>query len=60
MDTLRAMPDPQERLAGLLPLADSLGATYLVFDFDVKPEMLNKLPVNVLMHNDSYVLLKLH
>ena len=39
MDTLRAMTDPRERLAGLVPLAESLGATYLVVDFDVAPEM---------------------
>ena len=60
MDALRAMTDPQERLAGLVPLADSLGASYLVVDFDVTPEMLNDLPVNVVMQNEGYLLLKLH
>jgi O-antigen/teichoic acid export membrane protein len=60
MDTLRAMTDPQERLAGLVPLAESLGATYLVVNFEIAPEILSDLPVNVLMQNDSYCLLKLH
>ena len=60
METLRAMTDPQRRLAGLVPLADSLGASYLVVDFDVPPEMLSYLPASVVMHNDRYILLKLH
>lgn len=60
MDTLRAMTDPRERLAGLVPLAERLGATYLVVDFDIAPERLSELPVNLLMQNDSYSLLKLH
>jgi len=60
MDTLRAVTDPQERLAGLVPLAGSLGATYLVVDFDVELERLSELPVSVVMQNDGYCLLKLH
>ena len=60
MDGLRAMTDPRERLAGLVPLAGSLGATYLVVDYDVAPEMWSDLPVSVVMQNDGYCLLKLH
>jgi O-antigen/teichoic acid export membrane protein len=60
MDTLRAMANSQERLAGLVPLAKSLGATYLAVDFNVTPEMLSPLPVSVLMQNAGYILLKLH
>jgi hypothetical protein len=60
MDTLRAMANSQERLAGLVPLAKSLGATYLAVDFNVTPEMLSPLPVSVLMQNPGYILLKLH
>jgi hypothetical protein len=60
MDTLRAMTDPRKRLDGLVPLADSLGAAYLVVDFNVMPETLKSLPVSLVLHNDGYTLLKLH
>jgi hypothetical protein len=60
MDILRAMSSPPERLAGLVPLAKSLGATFLVVDFNLTPEMLSSLPVSVVMHNEGYILLKLH
>jgi O-antigen/teichoic acid export membrane protein len=60
MAALRAMPDPQERLAGLVPLAVNLKADYLVVDFKVAPETLSSLPVTVVMQNDGYILLKLH
>ena len=60
MDSLRAMTDSQARLAGLVPLAKSLGAVYLVVDFGVAPEMLKSLPVSVVMQDESYLLLKLH
>jgi O-antigen/teichoic acid export membrane protein len=60
MDTLRAMTDPRKRLEGLVALTDSLGASYLVVDFDVAPDMLRYKPVNLVMHNDGYTLLKLH
>ncbi len=60
MDTLRAMTDPQERLAKLVPLADRLGAIYLVIDYAVPPAAASQLPVSVVMQNDSYLLLKLH
>jgi O-antigen/teichoic acid export membrane protein len=59
-DSLRAMTDPMQRLEGLVALADSLRADYLVVDFDVPPEKLSHLPVSVVMHNDGYILLKLH
>ena len=60
MDTLRAVSDPLERLKGLLSLAESLKAKYLVVDFKVMPNALNGMPVNVVMQNDGYLLLKLH
>ena len=60
MAALRAMPDPQERLDGLVPLAVSLKADYLVVDFQVAPQVLTGLPVTVVMQNDGYILLKLH
>ena len=59
MAALRAMPDPQERLAGLIPLAVSLKADYLVVDFKVAPQTLSSLPATVVMQNDDYILLKL-
>jgi hypothetical protein len=59
MAALRAMPDPQERLEGLVPLAVSLNADYLVVDFKVAPQVLTSLPVTVVMQNDDYILLKL-
>jgi hypothetical protein len=60
IDTLRAMTDPQERLAELVPLAESMRATYLVVDFAVTAEMLRYQPVSVVMQNGGYILLKLH
>jgi O-antigen/teichoic acid export membrane protein len=60
MDSIRAMTDTQERLAGLVPLAKKLGAIYLVVDFDLEPEMIRVLPVDVVMQNEGYLLLKLH
>ena len=59
MESLRAMTDPQERLEGLVPLAVSLKADYLVIDFEVAQEILASLPVIVVMQNDGYILLKL-
>jgi hypothetical protein len=41
--SLRAMTDPQARLDGLLSLAASLKADFLVIDFQVAPEMLSRL-----------------
>jgi O-antigen/teichoic acid export membrane protein len=60
MDVFRDMTDPGQRLDGLVPLAESLGADYLVIDFEVSPRMLKDLPVSVVMQNDGYVLFKLH
>jgi hypothetical protein len=60
MDTLRSMTDPQKRLEGLIPLANSLGANYLVVDFHVTPETVAALPVSLVMQNSGYILLKLH
>jgi hypothetical protein len=37
------MTDPQARLDGLLSLAASLKADFLVIDFQVAPEMLSRL-----------------
>jgi O-antigen/teichoic acid export membrane protein len=59
-ESLRATPDAQERLEGLVPLAASLNADYLVIDFQVAAEILDNLPVTVLLQNNDYILLKLH
>jgi len=58
-ESLRAITDPQKRLEGLVSLAVSLKADYLVIDFKVAPEILDFLPVTVLMQNNGYILLKL-
>jgi len=58
-ESLRANPAPQKRLEGLVPLAVSLKADYLVIDFEVAPEIISSLPVTVVMQNDGYILLKL-
>ncbi len=60
VDAIRAATDPQERLARLIPLAKSLEAGYMIIDFEITPEMLNDLPVTVVMQNDMYTLLELH
>jgi len=54
------MADPAARLYGLISLAASLKAGYLVIDFPVAPETLSSLPVTVIMQNDVYTLLELH
>jgi len=59
-EALRAMNDPQGRLAGLISLAEELKADYLVIDFDVASEILSALPLKVLFHNDGYTLIQLH
>ena len=59
-EALRAMSDPQQRLTGLVSLAESLKAVYLVIDFPVKPEAIASQPVKVIMQNDVYTLLKVH
>jgi hypothetical protein len=60
MQKLRAISDPQDRLEGLVPLAVSLKADYLVIDFEVFGDTLANLPVAVVLQNDGYLLLKLH
>lgn len=60
MDVIRALTDPSARLEQLVPLAQELGAVYLVVDFAVPPEALTGLPVTVVMQNDGYLLLQLH
>ncbi|NTV37905.1 MAG: hypothetical protein HGA82_01750 [Anaerolineales bacterium] len=60
MDAIRALTDPSARLEQLVPLAEQLGAAYLVVDFAVPSEALTGLPVTVLMQNDGYLLLQLH
>ena len=60
VEALRAIDDPQARLDGLVPLAQSLGAHYLVIDFPVSAQVLADLPVGVVMQNDGFILLKLH
>jgi hypothetical protein len=59
VEALRSMTDPVERLKGLISLAKSLKAKYLVIDFMVAPEALSNLPVTITMQNNSYILLQL-
>jgi hypothetical protein len=59
-EALRAMTDPQERLKGLVSLAESLKAEFLVVDFDVSPQTFTSLPATVVMQNEGYILLKIH
>jgi hypothetical protein len=56
---LRSLTDPSARLEGLVSLAASLKADYLVVDFHVPAEALTGLPVMVMMQNDGYLLLAL-
>jgi hypothetical protein len=57
VEALQAQEDPQARLAGLLPLAQSLKASYLVIDFPVTEQLLKNLPLKVVMENEVYTLL---
>jgi O-antigen/teichoic acid export membrane protein len=59
VETIRGMTDPQERLDRLVPLAESLNASYLVIDFQVAPESISSLPVTVVMQNEGFSLFKL-
>jgi hypothetical protein len=59
VETTRGMTDPQERLDRLVPLAESLNASYLVIDFQAAPELISSLPVTVVMQNEGFSLLKL-
>jgi hypothetical protein len=59
-EDLRGVSDPQERLKGLISLADGLKAEYLVVDFETTPDYLASLPVKVMLHNDGYTLMQLH
>ncbi len=59
VEALQDMPDPQQRLERLVPLAVSLKATYLAIDFAVTPQALTGFPVKVIMQNDTYTLMEL-
>ncbi len=59
-EALRGLTDPQERLKGLVSLAVSLKANYLVIDFNVSPQIFPSLPVTVVMQNEGYILFKIH
>ncbi len=58
-EALRAMDDPQERLKGLVALAEGLKADYLVIDFNVAPQVFSSLQATVVMQNEGYILLKI-
>jgi hypothetical protein len=60
VNAIRNLTDPAQRLDELMPLAEQLGAAYLVVDFTVPPSALSGLPVTVVMQNDGYLLLKLN
>jgi hypothetical protein len=59
VEIIRGMTDPQERLDRLVPLAESLNASYLVIDFQVAPESISSLPVTMMMQNEGFSLLQL-
>jgi hypothetical protein len=59
LDVLRAIPDTVERIQGLIALAKSLDAKYLVINSRVLPKILADLPVTILMQDDDYSLLEL-
>lgn len=59
-EALRVMDDPQERLKGLVTLAASLKADYLVIDFNVTPQILSSLQATVVVQNEGYILLRIH
>ena len=59
LDVLRAISDPIERMQGLIDLAKSLDAKYLVINSRVLPTILADLPVTILMQDDDYSLLEL-
>ncbi len=60
-DDLRALPDPMERLEGLITLAGDLGARYLIVDFPVTTSMLDSLASNIslVMQNTEFTMLQL-
>ncbi len=59
-EALRSIANPQERLAGLILLAEYLKAYYLVIDFQVTPESYATLPLTIVMQNGTYTLFKFH
>lgn len=59
VEALRAEPDEAVRLAGIVQLAQSLGADYLALDFAPAPAALTGLPVEVVLQNEGYTLLEL-
>jgi hypothetical protein len=59
-EALRAKTDPQERLKGLVSLAGTLKAEFLVVDFDVPPQIFTNLPATLLVKENGYFLLKIH
>jgi hypothetical protein len=54
------LSDPQQRLARLVPLAESLKAEYLAVDFKVTPEQVSGVGGKVVMQNDTYTLVELN
>jgi hypothetical protein len=59
VEAIRTMVDAQERVTSLIPLAERLGASYLIVDFEITSQDLEGLPVTVLMQNEVYTLLEL-
>jgi hypothetical protein len=59
-EALRANPNSQERLSGLISMARTLKADYLIIDFKIAPTFLAGLPLNVLLQNAGYTLIKLN
>jgi hypothetical protein len=56
---LRTISDPVEQMRGLIDLAKSLDAKFLVINSRVLPIVFADLPVTILMQDDAYSLLEL-
>jgi hypothetical protein len=59
VEAIQALSKPTERLDLILPLAGELNAQYLAFDFPASPDDLARYPVEVVMQNKSFTLLRL-
>jgi hypothetical protein len=60
-EALRALPDPGQRLLGLIALGENLSAHYLIIDYPFTPAMLGNLPpdVSMMMQNSEFTMLKM-
>lgn len=59
VEAIQALTNPTERMDRILPLAGELHAEYLALDFPISATDLARYPVEVVMQNKSFTLLKL-